>query len=226
MEDQKLFFTSNGYAVVGFDYRGCCISDGLTSHFGASVEDLQSLYNHLLENKLLENKKVYLIGHSWGAYTSLCGSFLPKIEKIVALCPFNTPVSLITKQCYVKEKNFTYFLKPFRFIYYKIKYGKRGNISSFKQINSSNKKTYIIFGKEDSLIGKVNFKFSNNVKVETLENKAHNPYNSYQAEEYLNKTLQEFSVTNNKKEFLKKVDYKLITQEDPVVMNKILDFLK
>ena len=220
------FFAKNNFVVVGFDYRGCKLSSGKLSHFGSSVVDTEACYNYLLNNNYLQNKKVYLVGHSWGAYTALCCSKLPKIEKVIALCPFNNPVDFFTKKCYFKEKFFTYILKPFRLLYLKLKYKKYGNISSYKTIDNSNKKALIIFGEQDLIIGKINYVFNNNVTKLSLADKGHNPYNTVEAEKYLNETITNLTLAENKQEFLQQVDYLKITQQDNVIMQTMLDFLK
>ncbi len=220
-------FVQRGYTVVGFDYRGCVNSSGILTHFGGSVEDLKACYEYLLSNSDLSNKKIYLWGHSWGAYTALCGTEFIKAQKVIALCPFDTPVKVLTKFTLPFEKKFSYLLIPYRFLYLKFKFGKYGNISSFKTVESSNIPALIITGKLDTVAPQLKYKFTkNNIKVISLENKGHNPYNTVEAETYLNKTLFELSQSTDIKKTLSEVDYDLITTEDEEVMNLLYEFYK
>ena len=218
-------FVQEGYTVVGFDYRGCVHSGGILTHFGASIEDLKSCYTYLKSNTDLTDKKIYLLGHSWGAYTALCGTEFINAQKVIALCPFDTPVQVLTKFTLPIEKKFSYILKPYRFLYLKFKFKKFGNISSFKTVEKSNIPALIIVGEKDTVAPKLKYNFTNeNIKVVHLENKGHNPYNTEQAENYLNQTLYNLSQTTDIKKTLSEVDYKLITEEDENVMNLMFDF--
>ena len=219
------YYINKGFTCIGFDYSGCKLSDGLTSHFGASVQNLNSLYNYLEEIDFIKDKNLYLWGHSWGAYTALIGSKLAKVKKVVAFCPFNKPQNLIEKQSGKFIKGFSKFLIPFRWIFYKVKYGKNTNEASYKTINKTLKPALIIFGEKDQVIGKINYNFNKNVTTILCKDKAHNPYNSVQAEEYLNQTISEFYTCKDKLEFLSKVDYKKITEQDLDILQKTIDFL-
>ncbi len=219
------YFVQKGFTVIGFDYRGCVNSGGTLTHFGASVEDLKACYEYLKTNFDLTDKKLYLWGHSWGAYTALCGSSFVKAEKIIALCPFNTPVQLLTKFSYPYEKGLSLILKPFRAIYLKIKFGKYANISAFKSVEKSRIPTLIILGNLDTVVPKLSYKFTtDNIKIITLKDKGHNPYNTVEAEKYLNTTLLNISQSKNLSKTLSEVDYDLITQEDLSVMELMLNF--
>ncbi len=219
------YYVKNCYVCIGFDYKGCKLSDGKVSHFGQSIKDLKALYNYLEEINFLQDKNLYLWGHSWGGYTALHGSKLPKVQKIISLCPFDKPLNLITKQSKNVIKKLAVLLVPFRNILYFCKYGKYANLSSFKAINKSNKTALIIFGEKDYLIGKIDFKFNNNVIVKTQKEKGHNVYSSFTAEEYLKETINNLNSTTDKKEILNSVDYKKITEQDLNLLQETLDFL-
>lgn len=219
------YFVQKGFTVVGFDYRGCVNSSGILTHFGASIEDLKSCYHYILSNADLKDRKIYLWGHSWGAYTALCGSQFIKAQSVIALCPFDTPVKVLTKFTLPFEKKFSYLLIPYRFLYLKFKFGKYANISSFKSIEKSNIPALIITGEKDVVAPKLKYTFtSDKVKVVNLKDKGHNPYNTVKAETYLNQTLYNLSHCSDIKKSLSKVDYKLITEEDQEFMNLMYEY--
>lgn len=218
-------FAQKGYTVIGFDYRGCVNSSGILTHFGGSIIDTLACYEYLKSNMLLDGKKLYLWGHSWGAYTALCSSQFIKAEKIIALCPFDTPVKVLTKFTLPYEKKFSSILIPYRFLYLKFKYKNYGNISAFKSIEKTNIPTLIIVGEKDVVAPKLTYNFTkDNVKLVRLRDKGHNPYNTVKAEEYLNKTLYDLSQSLDIKKTLSQVDYNLITLQDEQVMNLMYDF--
>ena len=109
----------------------------------------------------------------------------------------------------------------------KVKFGKYSNYSAFKAVEKSGIKTLIILGKQDMVAPKFNYKFnSKQVKVISLDGKGHNPYNTIEAERYLNQTLYNLNQTKDLLKTLAEVDYDLITQEDELVLQLMLDFYK
>ena len=130
MIDREIdYYINRGYTCIGFDCRGCKLSDGKITHFGASIQDLTALYNYLEEINFLQEKPLFLWGHSWGGYTALAGSTLPKVKKIIAFAPFDKPLKIIFSQSKKIIKGLANFLIPFRFVYYGLRYGKFFNIS-------------------------------------------------------------------------------------------------
>ncbi|MBO4962386.1 MAG: alpha/beta fold hydrolase [Clostridia bacterium] len=220
------YYINRGYTCIGFDCRGCKLSDGKITHFGASIQDLTALYNYLEEINFLQEKPLFLWGHSWGGYTALAGSTFPKVKKIIAFAPFDKPLKIIFSQSKKIIKGLANFLIPFRFVYYGLRYGKFFNISSYKTIENSKKPALIFFGEKDQIIGKVTYNFKDNVTTVFCQDKAHNPYNTTLAEQELANTITALNSAQDKKEFLNTVDYEKITEQDLDILQKTIDFLK
>lgn len=215
------FFCDNGYTVFGFDYSGCCSSGGRTETFYTAVNDSLKAYGFLKDK--LKNKKLILFGHSWGAYTALILSTLIKCDKAIAVCPFDSAEKVFSK---MNAKNkFNKILKPFRKTYMANAFGKTANVSAYETAERTKTDTLALFGENDFLVPVHVFK-NEKIKTVTCQGKGHNPYNTEQAESYLNYCLAQLSLVDDKQEFLKTVDYKKITEEDETVMQTVFDFLK
>lgn len=214
-------FCSNGYAVFSFDYSGCQLSGGRTGTFYTAVKDAEKAYDYL--TKRYDFKHLYLFGHSWGGYVALILASKIKCDKVVALCPLDSANAFFSKINNAKKLN--KILPVFRKTYLWFNFGSDANISSYKIAEKINIPTLVIFGEKDAFITARPFK-NPNIKTIVYKNKAHNPYNTEQAEKYLNDCVIELNKAEDKKEFLKTVDYKKITEEDDSVMNDIFKFLK
>lgn len=216
------FFCDNGYTVFGFDYSGCCLSGGQTGTFYTAVQDALKA-SKFLQTKINSERKIYLFGHSWGAYVTLILSTLIKCDKAVAVCPFDSAEKVMAKIC--QKNKFNKVLKPFRKIYMTSVFGKNADCSSYEFAEKTSKDTLVIFGENDFLVPPYDFK-NKKIKRVIAKGKGHNPYNTEQAESYLNGCLLQLKTAKDKQEFLKTVDYKKITEEDGEFMQLILDFLK
>lgn len=216
------FFCDNGYTVFGFDYSGCCSSGGRTGTFYTAVQDALTA-SKFLQTKISDEQKIYLFGHSWGAYVALIVASRTPCEKVVAVCPFDSAGKVMAKIC--QKNKFNKALKPFRKIYMTSVFGKNADCSSYKVAEKTDKDTLIIFGENDFLVPPYDFK-NEKIKRIIAKGKGHNPYNTEQAERYLNDCLLQLKTAEDKQEFLKTVDYKKITEEDGEFMRLLLDFLK
>lgn len=214
-------FCSNGYTVFSFDYSGCQLSGGQTHTFYTAVKDAEKAYDYLKNN--YNFKRLFLFGHSWGGYVALILASKIKCDKVVALCPLDSANAFFSRINNSKKLN--KILPIFRKTYLWFNFGGEANISSYKVAEKLNIPTLIIFGEKDSFVTARQFK-NPNIKTTVYKNKAHNPYNTETAEKYLNDCLVELNKAEDKKEFLKTVDYKKITEEDNLVMTDIFNFLK
>ena len=76
-----------GFIVIGYDNTGTCASEGKSLQgFFQSVIDLNHALNFVKENEDLNKYDIFLVGHSWGAYT-VCQvlQFKPKVKAVVAM---------------------------------------------------------------------------------------------------------------------------------------------
>lgn len=213
----------NGFTVFTIDYNGYEQFKDKKGNFYTSVWDSKKAYEYLL--KVKGNKKIFLMGHSWGAYTALALSKYVNAEKIVALSPFDKPTKVLyflTRSTYGK---FAPLLIPFRFLYLGFIYGFNFNQSAFKNVLQSKTKSLIFYGKKDVLVPPVDIK-GDNITLKIYEDKGHNVYNTLRAEKYLNECFSKIATAENKQDFINSIDYNLITEEDEEVTALYINFLK
>jgi len=77
-----------GYTILTYDARGIGESKklGKRSHFIERLEDYRRIIDWIINNKKLNDMRIYAIGFSIGAITVLNGSFVnTRIEKIIAI---------------------------------------------------------------------------------------------------------------------------------------------
>lgn len=228
-------FASAGYAVVAADAYGCNNSGGKKVYgFYAGVEAVIAAYIGVKRDNRLNNKKVILVGHSWGAYSVLCASKKIDVDGVVAISAFNAPAQCVCDQLKLISR-FTKFiaplLHPFFFIGNIFFFGFKGNAHAAKAIDKSGVKALLIHGEKDNT---VKYKHSAaakaagaNVTKLILADKKHNPYNTVGAEEKLALLTggKKGATPEEEREFLESFDWKAATEEDADIMARIDSFI-
>ncbi len=138
-----------GYLTLGFDYTGCVLSEGESSNgLSNSLRDLDMCIKSLREKEEYKNKKIYVVGHSWGAYASSAINALQRVEKVVAISPFISPKTMY--------KSFFKFplsiLLPIAMKLEREKLGDYADISSIDALNKEGVKALIIASIDDSIV--------------------------------------------------------------------------
>lgn len=221
---------SFGYAVVATDAYGCNNSLGKkVGGFFAGTEAVIATYIGVKRFEKLKDKKIVLVGHSWGAYSVCCAANKVKVDGVVALSGFNVPAQCICDQLKMiapMGKLLAPVLHPIFFLINVFR-SSNGNTHAATSLKKSGVKALLIHGEKDRT---VTLKHSvakkakgENVTKLILADKKHNPYNTVEAEEYLAKLL---AFDGKDEEFLKSYDWKKVTQEDSEVMSNIDNFIK
>ena len=74
------YFCSLGYTVLALDSLGCGLSGG--RNIKGMYEGVKTAVAAIdLARARFPEKKIYLVGHSWGGYSALCASKRRKVEK-------------------------------------------------------------------------------------------------------------------------------------------------
>ncbi|MGN0807534.1 MAG: alpha/beta hydrolase [Candidatus Coproplasma sp.] len=224
-----------GYAVVACDACGCNNSEGKkVGGFYAGTEAVIATYIGVKRNEKLKDKKIVLIGHSWGAYSVCCAVKNIKVDGVIALSGFNAPAQCICDQLKLVSasgKFLAFLLHPFFFIVNMFRF-RNGNAHAARRIDKSGVKTLLIHGGKDRTVPlkhSVLFKAKGaNVEKLLLEDKRHNPYNTIEGEDTLRQLMDKKTFENDqeKKEFYSTFDWKKATEEDSEVMGKIDSFIK
>ena len=229
------YFCNLGYTVLALDSLGCNLSKG---------KNIRGMYEGVKTAKTaidfartkFKESKLYLIGHSWGGYSVLCASAERKVDKVVAISAPSSPVkTLYEGAAKFISKPFAAILCPFWFLINLFKYGANGNANAIKRARKNGTPTLLVHGDKDLIV--TPFKaayygvYGENVTKFLSQNKAHNPYNTIQAEAKLAELSSSLSnarkMTEEEREsYFSTFDYKAATEEDAEVMRYIADFLE
>ncbi len=231
-EIEKL--AKHGYQVIGYDNVGCFESTGKDIRgFTESINDLFSCINFLKENKYLENKKLSVIGHSWGGYAA--GNILNFYKDIHSVTVLSGFVSIRT---FMAPKN-----KLLNNAIYKFE--KKVNptfvdSSSIDAYRNSNSNILLIHSKDDNAVGydlglglvQKELGEKPNIKYITLDGKLHNPHYSNEAIKLLYSfyseyaKLQKVKVEKNREErikYINSLDFMKMTDQDEEIWSKIFE---
>ena len=222
------YFCNKGYTVLAVDSRGCNFSEGKNLKVMYSgVKTAVAAIDFARRDENLKNGKIYLVGHSWGAYSALCASAKRKVDGVVALSAPDTPSK--TMQCgatSVISKPFAAVLRPFWWLLNLCKYGAKGNSSASASAVRNGTPTLLIHGDKDNVVPKGNAAYfkakGENVKKLLVNERGHNPYNTQSAEKLLAELLSKLK----KGEDLTAFDFTAATEEDEKVMSAITEFIE
>jgi len=211
-----------------------------TNGFAQSLNDLDTCIGAIKSKGFAEGRDLYLIGHSWGAYSCLnIAKYHPNIKKIVAISGFIS-VEQILKQ------NFKGILKLFYKQVYKLEKSK--NPAYFYSNAADSLKSFdgdilVIHSEDDPVVSaELNFKVlekalsgKRNAEFLLTKGKAHNPNYSGKAiaalAEYSKKLGDsvkkgKLSTEEQKKAFVDSFDWNVITEQDAEVWDKIFEHFK
>lgn len=235
-----------GFAVLAYDGTGCVASDG--KYFGGFDQgpiDLQFAIKFAKEHPLLRSfGGCVLMGHSWGGFSVMNSVNDPWVFGAVAMCGFVDGASVMaqtaagqTKKGYA-NRYWRIFVPGLAFLNW-IKYGKDGNKNSIKSLLRTNKPVLLLYGEKDQTVFYPNngecikraVLHKKNITFLSFKNKGHNVYLTEQAEENMYEIFGAIAKTFLKDkeraiQMYSQIDYHKITQEDPAVMKKIVDFCK
>ena len=221
------YLVNNNFLVFSYDVLGVGKSSGKNiCGVGNSTKSLNIVLNYI--NKEFSDKKIYLYGHSWGAFASLnILKYHKGVDKVVSISPFINS--------YIELKNFTKtnLLTPFVYLIDFFECGKfsHGNLS--KSLKKYKGKALIIASQDDKVIN-----FNKNTRVlktkypnfsYLIENcKNHNPNYTKEAVNLLNDFSLKLSELKGEEliDFMKNTNYHALGELDKLVMDKIVLFLK
>lgn len=217
-----------GYTVLAPDYYGSGLSDGknLKSNSSALNGVMSAIY-YAEEN--LKFDKIYLVGHSWGAYSALCAaSKAGTVNGVVAIsAPDKSEKIMYSSLCKRMPKFFASLLYPYLCLIC-------GGESAGKAAEGISPKIPIllIHGDKDPLVPLNISAFSaangEHISKYLAKDKRHNPYNTVAAEKKLSELLKGLSKYKNgdtDEQFFQNFDFAAATEEDSEVMDEIARFL-
>ena len=220
------YFCNLGYTVLAPDYYGSNLSDG------KDLKNNDSALNGVLAaifyaEANLNFSKIFLVGHSWGAYSALCAA--NKVGIVSAVVSISAPDKsekiMYNTLCKRMPKFFATLLYPFICLVC-------GGESSAKAAEEFNAPVLLIHGEKDPLvpleISAFGLANGEHITKYLAKNKRHNPYNTVEAEKKLSELLANLSGLKNHtvaKAFFDDFDFVAATEEDIEVMDEIARFL-
>lgn len=229
-----------GFKVFAYDHTGCMESEGETPNgMAQSLCDLNDCIENIKYN-LFKDCDIYVMGHSWGGFSTLNISGIhPEIKKVVVMSGF-VSVDLIINDF------FNGGLKAYRKAIMKLETESNPYFVRFNGVDSLKKSdcdALLIYSNNDTLVKEKTqyqilyneLKDRPNIKLVLLNNKGHNPNYTEDAVKYLNeyttlktKLLKKKKLNTPKKrnDFVNSFDWNKMTQQDEEVWNQIIEHLK
>lgn len=230
----------HGYLVFAYDHTGCMESGGeTTGGFSQSLMDLDDALNTLKKEKRLKRYEFSVIGHSWGAFSTLnIVALHPDIKKTVAISGF---ISLDK----ILRQYMPGLLGIFRTKLYKKELEANplyARFDAIKTLKKTKSKVLVIHSDDDKTV-KPKFSFDimkkklgkkPNIEFVEVSGKAHNPNYTEDAVAYKDeffsiykKCLRKnvFKTEDDKKRFKESFDWKRMTEQDEVVWSVIFEHL-
>lgn len=228
-----------GFKVFAYDHTGCMTSEGEnTGGFGRSLSDLNCCIS-ALKDKLGENMRYSVMGHSWGAFSTLniC-AFHPDAESIVAISGFVSVKRMV-------EQFFSGLLSPYAKKIYALE--RASNPDTAEADAAVSLKNYrgralIIHSADDPVVSskkhfnymKTTLEGKDNIRFISVNGKAHNPNYTVDAVKYLGeygaklqKALKKGSLSSpeDKAKFVASFDWHRMTAQDEDLWNEIIKTL-
>lgn len=230
----------HGYLVYAYDHTGCMESGGKDNGgFSGSLRDLDEVITKLKELNELKGRELYVMGHSWGGFSTLnIAKFHPNIKKIVALAGFISPKVIIKQHVSGPYSLFSGIIYRGE-VKASPKYMKCSAIDTLK---NSDVEALICHSSDDHMVNyKKNFvklrkalKSRRNTIFLSVPHADHNPNYTKEAikakQEFYAKMQQALDEgkLNTKEEceaFKKSFDWYKITEQNEFVWDKIFSFL-
>ncbi len=228
-----------GYLVFAYDHTGCMLSGGESSNgLTQSLVDLNDCMNALRSEERFRDYTYSVVGHSWGAFSTLNILALhPYIKHVIPICGFVSVWDMV-------KQNFSGMLKFWRKDIFALE--KRTNpgfvdYNAVETLKNTDAHVLLIYSDNDPMVKKemhydvLYDALKNKANVEFLleKGKAHNPNYTVDAVTYKDEFVSELSKYNNKErselekaEFKARFDWERMTKQDEKVWSKIFETLK
>lgn len=229
---------AHGYRVFAYDHTGCMASGGTTPNgLSQSLCDLNDCISMLKAEGYFENTDVSVMGHSWGAFSTLNITALhPEISHIVAMCGFVCVEDMI-------GTFFKGILKGYRKAVMALEKSanpKFVEYNAVKTLSESKTKALLIYSENDMMCRrnhydtlKAGLDGKENVKFLFVTNKGHNPNYTEEAVKYLDEfgaaraklARNKNASKEEKAKFVASYDWKKMTEQDEAVWSVIFEHL-
>ncbi len=229
-----------GFKIFAYDHTGCMQSGGETPNgVSQSLCDLNDCMEYI-KNTEYANHDIYVVGHSWGGFSTLNISALhDEVKKVVVISGF-VSVELLVNDFY------SGLLKGYRKAIMKLENESNPYFVRFNAIDSlkkSNAEVLLIYSDNDMLCKKEThydilyneLKDKTNIKFMLVNDKGHNPNYTKDAVLYLNEyskktkrmlKKKQLQTNKQKEDFVNSFDWNKMTEQDDAVWQLIINHLK
>ena len=229
-----------GFLVYTYDHTGCMTSGGdHTNGFAQSLNDLDHCLNALKKEPALADRKISVMGHSWGGFSTMNICALhPEITHVVSMSGF-VSVELMLQQIMAGP------LKAFRKPLMELEKRVNPHYADFdarKSLADTDAKVLLIYSEDDKTVCKTPHYDSlvaalsdkENIRFLLVNHKGHNPGYTEDAVRYKDAFFKEFSKASKKKQletpeqqkaFMARYDWHRMTAQDETVWQQIIDHL-
>ena len=226
-----------GYLVFAYDHTGCMASGGAGARgLSQSLRDLDDCLNALKGNSTVDTKEIYVVGHSWGGFSTMNISALhPEVKKVVVISGFVSVGRMVGGQ-------FSGKLSKYAPAVFALEQNTNPDYVFYDGIDTLSRgqtKAFLIYDAGDPLVSKAHhydplFEALNGVEGISFlltEGKAHNPNYTKEAVLLLgdlNQALKKGKKLKSEKKkqaFKDAFDWDKITEQDPLVWEQIFSFL-
>ena len=226
------YFALKGYLVLGFDYYGTDISSGRNlNSFGNSLRSLDDAIKYIKSDKELSKKEIYVVGHSWGGFSTInIVKYHKDIKGICAISPFVSTFKLI----YSFVPKYFKILAFFIYVFELINGGKYSTLNAVKSIKDYKGRILVIQSTDDYVVkfdiglGYIK-KYSKNERIKYIvkENRGHNPNYTDQAISTMKEFYTKISTLSPEeaKIFKQNFDFHKMGELDSLIMDDICDYV-
>ena len=229
-----------GYLVYSYDHTGCTESEGEHIRgFSGSLADLDAVISALKEHEDVKGKRLSVVGHSWGGFSTLnIGALHPDLHAQVAISGFSS-VKEIQRQV------MPFIFRPFLKGLYAIEDSENGKYAAMDAVESLKRtraRVLVIHSIDDKTVSAArNFYMmkallteKKNIEFLPVYKKDHNPNYTEDAVAYKNEysrrlkqRLKEKSLSTpeEKKAFNDEYDFYRMTAQDEAVWEHIFRVL-
>lgn len=226
------YVSKAGFEVFTFDYIGTHESEGKS--IGGLASGLKSVdYAIKYVHDLYPSKDIYVMGHSWGGFTSINSvKYNPYVKKICSMSPFIN----------INKAMVSFAPHPFKFLAYNsqifesFKYGKYAFADSIKTLKDYDGKVLILHSTDDHMIKykdstkilEKKFKDYKNINFIVVDKRGHNPDYSKTAVKKLKEFVNKLSSLNKEEQILlmQKTNFNDLGRLDKDIMKQIIEFFK
>ncbi len=230
-----------GYLVFSYDHTGCMESGGdSTNGFAQSLSDLDACITALKGEEALKDRRIAVMGHSWGGFSTLnIPALHPEITHIVAMSGFISVAQIVAQ-------NFSGLLKGYQNHILALEQRANPDYVNFTAVESladTATKALLLYSTNDPMVNKAlhydvlqkALSGKPHIRFLLTHGKGHSPNYTTDAAAYKDAFFAQFQQAVKKKQlqtpaqqekFMAQFDWYRMTAQDSRIWTVILEYLE